>query len=405
MSKIVLKLTEMNRWVPFLLVITLFVIPISPSLKSIFVILSALGLLLMPSYRRSLPLAFSQGPSIAALAFFLVAILACFWSSADYHTRLMFVEKYSKLLYLPIFAIGFCHRKIRLMGIYAFLAAMALTCILSIFKSEGDPGAIFHNHIVTSYMVTFAAYLCGLLAIRRQSFQRILFLLLLVLFTYQITFVNTGRTGYILYFILMTLLLIQSFSLKYILIGLLAFAALFAGLTYKSHIMSLGMHSIVSEWNRHEQGDNETSIGTRWLFHKYAKSLFLAKPFTGQGIGGFVHAVQRDHFFPERKGLLDPHSQYWLTAAEFGLLGLTALFCFFASLLIVAFKLKEMKPVLLGLLVSFFLANLTDSMLLYSAVGYLFIVFSALCLGEYIETRQKNTIVDSVGDTACPMPA
>jgi O-antigen ligase len=378
------SLKQLQEWIPFLLIATLFFIPISLTLKSICIITSTLAILLTPSYRTQLASIFSQKWNIAALIFFFIAFLACFWSSADYHLRFSFLEKYSKLLYLPILTVGFRERKTRIVSLYAFLLAITITCIASIFKTKGDAGEVFHNHIVTSYMMAFGAYLAALFAIQQHGVKRAVFITLTFLFTYQIIFVNTGRLGYILYATLMLLLLLQTFPLKYTISILLCVFALSTLSIYQKSEMSNGLHRTVSEWNNYQHGEKNSSLGERFQFHQFAKSLFLMSPFAGQGIAGFVNAVQRDHFFPERK-LADPHSQYWLVAAEFGLLGLVALFYFFGSLWAASFHLNDMRPVMIGLLVSFILANFSDSLLLYSAVGYFFIVLSALCLGELVE--------------------
>lgn len=397
-----------KKYVPFFLVTSLFVIPISPTLKSIFVVSSAIGILLTPSYRKELPFVSSEPWCKAAIAFYLVVLVACLWSPADDHIRFVFVEKYSKLLFLPIFAIGFRSRNIRTIGIHAFLLAMIFTCVIALFKHHDDPGDIFHNHIVTGFMIAFAAYLSGLQAFRQVGAKRVMFSLLTLLFSYQVLFLNAGRMGYVVYFVLMLMLLVQNLALKHIAAGILCFCTLFILFSYQSTVLSNRVHTAIVDWNQYQQGEKDTPVGKRFMFHQYAKSLFLSSPWKGHGTGGFAHAFRQDNTKPVWKNILDPHSQYWLVATDSGLLGLAALFGFFTSLLIAALRMSEMKPVMLGMLVAFFLNNVSDSLLLYSAVGYLFIVFSALCLGELVEGAETSTeairIGQKKGNAACPAP-
>lgn len=387
-----------ERWemcVPYFLVTALFFIPISSSLKSIFIVLSALAILLTPIYRRGLASVFTQHWCKAAIAFFLVALLACFWSSAEYHTRLLFVEKYSKLLYLPLFAVGFQNPKIRRIGIHVFLLAMTVTCIFSIFKNFSHVEAserLFHDHISTSCMMAFAAYLAGLLAARQSAIKRIVFLSLALLFSYQVIFINTGRIGYIIYFVLMMMLFIQTLPWKYIIIGIVGFGFVFALCSYQSTNLQSRLSQGITDWNQYQQGEKETSIGMRLVFHGYAKSMFLSSPWKGHGTGSFSHFYQQVNTAPAYSKIMEPHSQYWLVASEFGLLGLIVLICFFISLVVIAFQLHEMKPIMLGILTCFFISNISDSQLLHSDIGYLFVVFSALCLGELFESRRTHTI-------------
>ncbi|WP_165474772.1 O-antigen ligase family protein [Legionella nagasakiensis] len=386
-------------WMSFFLVAMLFAIPLSPTFKSIFLVLSVLGVLVTSTHTRDFAFVFSQSWCKAVILLFLVALAACLWSAADYHTRFVLMEKYSKLLYLPIFAVGFCNRRIRMMGIYAYLAAMLLTCVLSVLKGKGylnfhsdDPGHVFHNHIVTGFMMAFAAYLAGWLVGRGQGRRRVLFLLLTLLFSYDVLFVNTGRMSYVIYFVLMLGLLMHYLPVKYLVGGVIGFCVLFAMFVNQSNVMQQGAHSILEDLRQYQQGNKDSSVGYRLRFHQYAESLFLSSPFIGQGTGGFSHGFKQDDPVPSwsNKNLLDPHSQYWLMAAEFGLLGIAALFYFFATLLFAAFRLQEMKPVMLGLFSAFMVGNLSDSLLLYSAVGYLFIVFSGLCLGESVAKRHEK---------------
>lgn len=373
--------------VPLLLIATVFVIPISPTFKSILIVSSLIGILVTPDYRQTLLLALSEPWSIAALAVFSIVVLACFWGTAVPTTRLIFIEKYSKLLFLPIFAAGFRHRLVRQSGIYAFLLAMMLTSLLSLtlFRASDDPGFIFHNHIVTGFMMAFAAYLSGLLGLRAAKLLRLFFFSLFILFSYDILFLNPGRTGYVIYFILILCLLFQYTPKKYLLLGLFGFATLFSFFSWQSDVLKKGVHEVMSDWSKYQQGKKESSVGYRLSFHQFAKTLFLERPCFGQGTGGFSYAFQHINQNAQWKNLLDPHSQYWLVAAELGCVGLFALIIFFVTLLRVASRLHEMKAIFLAMLLAFVLSNFSDSLLLYSAVGYLFVVFSGLCLGELFD--------------------
>ena len=153
------------------------------------------------------------------------------------------------------------------------------------------------------------------------------------------------------------------------------------------------MHDVTA----YQHGETASSLGFRWQFYRYAKTLFLTSPLKGLGTGSFSAAFQRDNPVPawinedplHHQHLLDPHSQYWLIAVELGLIGLGALAWLYSTLALAAFQLTEMRPVMLGMLVAFILGSITDALLLYSAVGYLFVVICALSLGEAIEQRQR----------------
>ncbi|WP_051131871.1 hypothetical protein [Legionella tunisiensis] len=75
---------SLHRTVPFLLVATLFVLPMSSSGKSIGMALSVVAILLSPSYRSELASLFAKSWCKAALILFGLALIACFWSPANF---------------------------------------------------------------------------------------------------------------------------------------------------------------------------------------------------------------------------------------------------------------------------------------------------------------------------------
>lgn len=379
---------------PFFLISIIFFIPISPSLKSIFIALTTGLVFFMPTYQHRFFSILSQQVSIATLILAGIAVLACCWSVTTFPHQFIAAEKYLKVIYIPLFAIGFTNKKTRAIGIHAFLLASVIVSVLSILKNwhildyhEADPGQVFHNHIVTGYMTAFAAYLSGLYVTRTQKMERFSYMLLVALFTYQVLFVSTGRTGYIVYLILLALLLVMSFSSKRQLIALIIFSTLLGGVIIKvPSVLTTRVHQAIEDLHSYNGKNKNTSVGYRLQFQQYAKSLFISRPLIGYGTGGFKAQFKKDNPIPQFGGKLnDPHSQYWYVASEFGLLGIAGLCYFFISLLLMSFRLIEMKAVLLGLLIPFFFANNTDSFLTNTGIGYMFVMFCALCFGEFIE--------------------
>lgn len=385
-------------WVPIFLVASLLAVPMSASAKSIFIALSVGFIIFTPSYRQDLRAMLSQPWCQAAIAFFVIALIGCFWSTADYNERLLVLEKYSKLLYLPILAIGFRDQRTRHLALHAFILAMFITCMLSLLKFTGmieynglDAGRVFRNHIMTGYMMSLAAYLSALLFIRVPGKMRIIYGMTTLLFSFQILFVNTSRTGYVIFLLLLVLLLLQTLSWRHALIGTLAACVIFTlSYSYNSTIQTK-IDLAINEWHHfQDNGDKDTSVGYRLQFHNYAQNLFYRHPLIGNGTGSFTYLYRIEKPVPSwDRRLLEPHSQYWLVAAEFGLLGITALIFFFTSLIIASLQLQRMKFVAIAVLLPFLVGNLSDSLLFYSGTGYCFLLFMALCLGERIEYKNS----------------
>jgi O-antigen ligase len=376
---------------PFFLVLFVFFLPVSPTLKSVFLGCYLGAVVLTPGYRNLLSYSYNTLWGRAALCLFVFCFIGCMWSPAPYSLSFSVVGKYFKLMYLPILAVGFIHPKVRILCINTYLASIALTCILSLLKSKnifltGDAGAIFYNHIATGFIVAFGSYLAGLMIFKYKGWLRFGYTILMLLTSYQILFINTGRTGYVVYFILMALLFLQKLSLRKATVGILIFSSLLVIVYSQSPVLRERINDLRNDISSLQAHNENNSLGYRMQFHHYAKVLLEKNPVTGIGTGGFKFSFSQDNPVPAwGPGLTDPHSQYWMTLAEQGLTGLMFLLFFFCSLFITSFRLSETRPILLGILLAFCIGSFSDTILCYSTAGYILLVMSALSFGELIQ--------------------
>lgn len=406
---------------PFFVMLFIFFVPISVSIKSIFLGISLFTIVITPFYRPYLCIAFNSLWSKAALVFFLYVVLASFWSEAPLSMRLSTIEKYSKLIYLPLLAVVFMFSRTRKWAFNSYFAAILITCLLSFLKYKNlilinkieDSGEIFYNHIATSFMVALGVYWATVLYLQtsEQFWQRAYCLLVMVIGTYQIFFLNTGRTGYFIYGILMIFLMLQKLDVKKAFIGIVLFGTIIGGAYMLSPLMQNGVNSLVNDVKLLHHHERNTSLGLRMQFHNYARTLFKEHPIIGIGTGNFKYRYAQEQPIPAwGPRLNDPHSQYWLILTEQGFIGIILFITFLSTLLVTAFKLKENKFTLLGVLIAFGVGAFSDSIFCYSPVGTLLIIFSALACGEllgrniYKETEesklQSSVIVDFVAKTS-----
>lgn len=379
-----------------------FVTPLSSSLKSIFLGLSVALVILTPSYRQSLTNLFINKNFLSVILLIIIAALSCLWSPASAAEKSLVFEKWSKLLYLPCLVVALNTPKLRTTAINAFLSAMLITCLCSIFLKITDPDltgkitidGVFRNHIMTSIMMSFAAYLSGLAFLNAKNLPRILYLLTTILTSAQILFVNESRTGYVIYALLIALLIIQNTSPRKAIFGIISIAAVFAASCYLSPALLERIQLVHTEWSTFQK-DKNTSIGFRMQFHNFAEKLFKERPITGNGTGSFTYKFRTEDPVPawthndtHSGRLLEPHSQYWLIAAEFGGIGLLAFIFFYAELAYRTYNLDKMRPIALALFIILAFGNLTDSLLFYSGSGYFFILFFALAFSEKINATQ-----------------
>ncbi len=403
-----------NHWAAYAVIASVFFAPLSASLQSISVVLTLLLVLASPVLRQETQALCSKPWFITAAALFLMSMIASIWSPAPFLDIWIIIGKYSKLLYLPCFVVAFQAPKTRFWAVHAFIAAMMLTCIISFLKKAGlchyhgeDPAFVFRKHIMTGYMMAFAVYLSLLYWFKSQSFKaRIIYGILIVMMSYQVLFIGMGRSSYLTFFLLMMLAVALTFSWRKCVIALSSVVVLIITIYTQSNIMQQRLHEAVYDWKAfHNQTNLNTPVGFRLQFHRFAHRQFNQHPWIGNGTSGLGEAFKIEQPIPAwGERLFEPHSQYWLVAADWGLVGLFLFFSFFLSLLKAVWSLKETRAIALGMLSSFLLGCFFDSLLLYAGTGYFFLLFMALSLGASENFSSKTcNLVDNSNPEVLPV--
>lgn len=306
------------------------------------------------------------------------------------------LSKYIKFLFFPILIAGFITEKNRTQLMHAFLGAMLLTTLLSFLKwthlliwRSSDSGEIFYNHIMTGLMMNYAAYMAAwFVYVSKNRVHQALYSVLFILFTFQIFFISPGRTGYIIYFLAMTIFLLQIFPIKKALSIISISGVLFACIIYQSPAVKEGIYNLSHDLLGYKNHYLNTSLGYRIQFHDYAKELFYRHWFLGNGIAGFEHAFHLENPVPSWRVnyLSEPHSEYWLILSEFGLVGFSIFSCFLIALAREIAQLKSTRILAVGILSIFLVGNLSDSLFFYSTTNLFFMTMIAMCLGEKYES-------------------
>lgn len=396
-----------TKSMPYVLAFLAFALPLSSSGLGV-----AIGLMIatfsvgFKEYKPYILKVLSQPVTISAFFFLLWIGLACLWSPAPEVEQLIAIKKYAKLLCLPLFIVAFANSVSREWALRAFLSAMVLCTILVFVQWIGRfnfghytaVGSLFRNYIMLGHMTALASYLTAWRAI--DALQQVvssrnlftnsaafwIYATLFVLFSVEILFLSEGRTGYVLYFGLLMLLMLQRFNLKQCLLGaaLLIFFAVSA--FYISQSFRVGVEALVDEVQQYQAGIEDSSIGDRFQFQVFSKKLFLEKPWIGHGTASLAYFFEVENPVPnwDQAKLREPHNQYWLVAAELGVVGLILFGLFLSYLAYAILSLPTMKPLAFAVLASFLVGNMTDSLLYYSGTGYLFLMMMGLCLGETV---------------------
>jgi hypothetical protein len=409
-----------NLIVPGALIGLAISIPLSITLASIFWVTSLVLILLTPTYQNALSQIFKSPITWCSIGIFLIALISCLWGEASVSAKLSMLSKYLKFLFFPLLIAGFipipneistvgaglvparrwastrlAPTKIQTQVMHAFLGAMLLTTILSFLKwthliiwRSADPGEVFYNHIMTGLMMSYAAYMaCWFAYVSKERSHQSCYVLLFVLFTFQIFFISPARTGYIIYFLVMTIFLLQIFPLKLALPIICISGVLFGLIIYQSPAVKEGIYNFSHDLLGYKNHYLNTSLGYRIQFHDYAKELFYRHCFLGNGIAGFEHAFHTENPVPSWRSnyLSEPHSEYWLILSEFGLVGFAIFSCFLIAVAREIAQLKNTRILAIGIFSIFLIGNFSDSLFFYSTTNLFFMTMIAMCLGEKYE--------------------
>lgn len=373
------------------LVISGFVIPLSVTGIAIFLNLTVLLTILAGDFKKKFKSLQHNRVLLIALFIYLLLLISIPYSTAPWPDISTALYKYGKLLYLIFLMPLFAEEVWRRMGINAFLAAMVITLIASFLQMFGwihigqDLGGIFTNHINTGIMMAFAAFIVAHRCFEKNR-VRWFYILLFFVMTFQIFFMNEGRTGYLVYVGLLLLFLYQKFHWKGLAVAVIATPLLFAALFFSSNTFKQRINNISQDYQRYQQQQLVfNSTGLRYTFIKHSVALIKEHPFVGTGIGSF-RAEYKNHFPPDPGfvNMYHPQLDYLMITVQLGVIGLLVyLWLFFAEWRASFLLPDDLKNLAQGLVVAYMLGALCDTLLILAIPGFFFIYFSALFFSNY----------------------
>ncbi len=351
-----------------------------------------------PALKQQMASLLNQSWCKATLILSSILVLAMFTGQANWTLKFTYFSKYIKVLYLPLLALAFQNKRSRTFAINAFLLSMCITIAVSVFKNFNfvdinkpllDSGA-FLNRIDTGLLVAFAAYLSALQAFKPLEKKRWLYLMLSTLFSSYSLFVNSSRTGYLVFSVLFLVFILQHISWRKLFIYLPILAVFCGVVASQSPTLKYHVQLAFQDFKQFQQGSKSTSLGYRLQFAEYAHKIFKEKPILGHGDGGFAYRFILDNPVPDwGPALGDPHNQYWGFLVDYGLIGLLFLFYWFFTIY-QSTRDTDNHSLIVGVLAAFLAANWCDSFLLLANGGYFFILFSALVLGDSLSQNAQT---------------
>jgi O-antigen ligase len=372
-----------------LLILFAFALPLSTSAGSVLAILMILAWLVSGKYKDKFREIFHNPVAVAVLVYLLLHVLGLLWSE-DLDWGLSILKKQWKLLLFPVF-LTIARKEHTKYYMAAFIAAIFIKACKAYLVWLGiialPPSSIFTTlgttHVMYNPMLALACYILlqSLLFGENSSVHKVIQSGLFIFLSCNM-FITAGRTGQVVFFILLAVALFQYFyklSKQKLLIGLFLLPLLMIGTYQCSTTFQDRVDRAVTEIKEHKSQEI-TSVGLRVWFYKNTLLVIKENWLTGVGTGDFQaeYAKVNKIHSPTLPDTDNPHNQYLLIASQFGITGIIILIAIFITQLVMAFKEKDyLTPLRQAFPVFFLVIMLGESYLMVYATGFLFSLFSA----------------------------
>ncbi|MGR9108926.1 MAG: O-antigen ligase family protein [Gammaproteobacteria bacterium] len=337
---------------------------------------------------RELPMLVRHNPVAAsALLLYALLILGTTYGETPFRDSLLIVNKYRELFLLVVLLPFMQDEKYRRWMVAAFIVACLVTLFGSYLQELGIlplnryGTASIKSRITHNVLMAFFAYYCAhrsAIAVER----RWVWIGLTGLAAFDLLVVVQGRTGQLIFVMLMLLFLFQRFRAQR--------ALIFTPLLIFSLI---GILSLSGSGARFQEGiensreflqgrpNLESSMGQRLYFWQRSVDLISQSPILGYGTGSFRAEFARitggQDIVSE-----NPHNEYLLIAVQLGGIGLLAYLAFLACQWRYSFDLpKEQRWFAHGVLLSLVINSLLNSTFLDHTEGHWYACLIALSFG------------------------
>jgi len=305
-----------------------------------------------------------------SLALTLVAILAMAWSPASLKDAFDGLGHYRELLLIPLMISLMDDPRWAQRTLYGFVAGLGFALLWSYMQWFGwvapyagiGPYGGFSGHIGFSTMLAFLVAASFWLAWFKPE-SRWLWIMLGLLALINLFIVNTGRTGQLILFALIPLMLFRIFHWRGLLLAGGLIAVMAVGFYAAAPSFKERVQAAVSDLQQYQAGNTYTSWGLRLEFWGNTLELAEHHPIIGGGTGSMPHEYAQ---LAQNKGLTgervadNPHNEYMMILTQWGVIGLIL----FISLLWTQWRSAAQNPPLD--------ARLGETLVLTMALGCLF---------------------------------
>jgi O-antigen ligase len=300
---------KMETYANHLIILIGFFLPFSESARSSATFILWILFLLRGNYMLHIKSALENNIVRAFVLFFLLHLVWVLFSD-DFALSFTYFRE-TKYFLLSLLIITFLREEYVPRFFSAFILGMLLSELVSYgvflhiltppipfgrpFTTPEDPTPFFH-HMVYGYLLAFAAALLLQRFFLTDTLRTRFFYALFFLSVTANVFVNAGRTGYVLYFVAVSVVLFlryKTYWKRILLINLVFMLGVTALAYHFSPTAKLRMDQTAHALTRIvTEGDLQSSIGARVSMVLHGWELLMQQPFTGYGTGMAIVAAR-----------------------------------------------------------------------------------------------------------------
>jgi len=371
-----IKIKDYKKYITYLLIAYAFSFPISKAATNLFEILAILLWIIEGNWKEKFALYKNNLLSIAIALLISFSLISILWHG-NAELTLKYVAKYRHLLIIFVFYSSF-DKKYTSSLLSAFLAAMFLSEIMSYaiffelihYKniSPNDPSP-FMSHMTYS---TVLAFTINVLLIRFFYATNLKYKLFYILFFITATinlFINGGRSGQVIFIILIFITIFTSLKHKvkaFILSLIILVSTFFLAYTLSQNFQKRSNQLYNDISNIIVANNYEGNAGTRLALSIIGIQTFIDNPLSGTGIAYNMHNIKtyanKNAFNPNLlSNLADYHNGFLTVSVQLGIIGLLISILIIYSLLSLQIRDKEYKILSLLFATTFVLFSFTHN--------------------------------------------
>ncbi len=383
----------------FFLYLCCFFLPISSSIMTISSTGLALCWLLSGEYKKLPAIVRANRITWPPLLLFTMLLIGLFYSTASWQESLMIFKKYRELFFFVIVFSFLQSTRKRSAATppfvntrYALIAGMTTLMLISYAMYFGwvpieKVGYSTIHHITHSFFMAMLSFWIIQEFVNRPknrgTLLDLLFLLIFILATINIFFISPGRSGMMVYILLLVLAIVQQLKPKQTALSLLLVCGLLAGLYYSSENVAIRVNDAARDIQTYRPGASRSSLGMRFDWWQNSLNLIEKAPLTGYGTGSFATEQKRLTKGTATKTSDNPHNEYLMLGVQLGVPGIVAFIALLISLFLFSFSLpRGSRNILQGTILAFAWGCLANSWLLDSHPSHFFLIATAILVSD-----------------------